>query len=65
MKNDMIGKIANVLLLIGGLNWGLYAFGYDLVEMIFTDLIGYAFLSQIVYILVGVSALYVAYEKYA
>jgi len=65
MKMDMIGKVAYILLIIGGLNWGLYAFGYDLVEMIFTDLIGYAVLSQIVYILVGLSALYAAYEKFA
>ena len=46
--------IAFILLVIGGLNWLLVAFGWNLVEMIFgTGTV----LTQIVYILVGLSAI--------
>lgn len=43
------------LLVVGGLNWGLTAFGYNLVEKIFGS--GSA-LEMLVYVLVAVSALY-------
>ncbi len=48
--------IAFILLVIGGLNWGLVGiFSWDLVSSIF----GYmSVLSKIVYVLVAVSALY-------
>ena len=47
--------IAAVLLVIGGLNWGLYGlFQVDLVNQLF----GNSALSSIIYILVGASALY-------
>ncbi len=46
--------IAFILLVIGGLNWLLVAFGWNLVEMIFgTGTV----ITQIVYILVGLSAI--------
>lgn len=50
--------LAIVLLVVGGLNWGLVGlFQFDLVATIF----GVAsLLSNVVYILVGLSALYVA-----
>ena len=45
------------LLAIGGLNWGLVGvFKFDLVATIFGEM---SFLSRIVYILVGLSAIYV------
>lgn len=45
-----------VLLVVGGLNWGLIGlFGFDLVASIFGHM---NFISRIVYILVGVSAVY-------
>lgn len=48
--------IAAVLLVVGGLNWGLVGvFHFDLVAAIFGDM---SVLSRIVYILVGVAALY-------
>lgn len=48
--------IVSVLLVVGGLNWGLVGlFGFDLVASIFGHM---SFLSRIVYILVGVSAAY-------
>ena len=47
--------VAWVLLVIGGLNWGLVAFHYNVVDMIFG--VG-SNLSMLVYILVGLSAIY-------
>jgi uncharacterized protein len=45
-----------VLLVIGGINWGLFgAFGLDLVELLFGPL---TILSRTVYVLVGLSAAY-------
>ena len=50
--------IALVLLIIGGLNWGLVGlFEFDLVATIFGDM---SWLSRVIYILVGLSAVYVA-----
>jgi uncharacterized membrane protein YuzA (DUF378 family) len=48
----MLHKIAFVILIIGGLNWGLEAFGYGLGNWLPAGLM------MIVYILVGLSALY-------
>lgn len=48
-----INWIAAILLIVGGLNWGLIGlFGFDLVSTIFVAW------TNIVYILVGLSALY-------
>ena len=46
--------VSFVLLAVGGLNWLLYAFNYNLVNMIF----GSIGLEQAVYILVGLAAIY-------
>lgn len=51
--------IAAVLLVIGGLNWGLWgAFKFDLVAAIFGG--NTALVSRIIYCLVGVAAIYQA-----
>jgi len=51
--------IAFVLVIVGGLNWGLVGlFGLDLVE---TILGAVPILQTIVYVLVGISALYLVY----
>jgi len=50
--------VALVLLVIGGLNWGLVAFGWNLVDALFG--VG-SMLSTVVYGLVGLSAVYVAF----
>jgi uncharacterized protein len=53
-----IDVVAAVLLIVGGLNWGLFgAFHFDLVAAVLGD---YSALSRVVYILVGISALYEA-----
>ena len=50
--------VALILLVIGGLNWGLVGiFDWNLVRAIFGDL---TILSRIVYILVGLAAVYAA-----
>ncbi len=48
----MLHKIAFILLVIGGLNWGLVAFGYGLGNYLPAGLM------TLVYVLVGLSALY-------
>ena len=53
-------KLAQVLVVIGGLNWGLVGFfRVDIVARIFGEL---SFLSRVVYVLVGLSALYLAID---
>ena len=54
--------IAGVLLVIGGLNWGLVGFAHlDLVATVFGMRFGEtSALSSVVYVLVGLSALYEA-----
>lgn len=49
--------VAFTLLVVGGLNWGLSALGYNVVN---TVLGAWPMLEQVVYILVGVSAVYIA-----
>ena len=55
-----IDWFADLLVLLGGLNWGLFAFGYNVVNMIFGS---FATVEKIVYILIGLSALYMIYNR--
>lgn len=57
-KLNIVDIIAIILVVVGGLNWGLVGLaGFDLVAAIF----GVASaLSRIVYILVGLAAIYMA-----
>lgn len=58
MKKDIVYWIALALVIVGGLNWGLVgAFSFDLVAAIFGVM---STLSRVVYILVGLAALYIA-----
>ncbi len=62
MKKDTLGMIALVLTIIGGINWGLFgALNLDLVALIFGFM---PLLQKIIYILVGLSALYLAYAEF-
>ncbi len=55
-KLNWLDWIVMVLVIIGGLNWGLYGlFGFDLVAYLFGAM---SILSRIVYVLVGLAALY-------
>lgn len=51
----ILHMIAFILLVVGGLNWLLVAFNYNLVEMIFG---AGSQISMIIYILVGLSAIF-------
>ena len=60
MKMNTLDWIAFILVVIGGLNWGLVgAFGLNVVELI---LGGIPVLLKIVYVLVGLAALYMIYS---
>lgn len=59
MQNKTVHMIAFILLVVGGLNWLLVAFGFNLVSMIASVFGGSAgMVEKIVYILVGLSAIY-------
>jgi len=59
MRLNTIDWIAYALAIIGGLNWGLIgAFDFNLVAAIFGEM---SVLTRIIYILVGLSALYLIY----
>jgi uncharacterized protein len=54
----IVAILSTVLLIVGGLNWGLYgAFGFDLVASIFGH---FSIVSRVVYVLVGLAAVYQA-----
>jgi uncharacterized membrane protein YuzA (DUF378 family) len=57
MKMKLLDVVALVLLVVGGLNWGLVALGTNLVETIFGSM---PWLVSVIYLLVGISAIYVA-----
>ena len=57
MYNKTLDMIAMILLIVGGLNWGLVgALNINVVTWIF----GMSMVTNLVYILVGLSALYKA-----
>lgn len=57
-KLNVVDWIALVLVIVGGLNWALVGiFKFDLVAWIFGDM---SVVSRIVYVLVGVAAIYMA-----
>jgi hypothetical protein len=59
MKLTTLDIVALILVIIGGLNWGLIAISptYNVVEMIFGSM---QWLVMIIYALVGLSAIYMA-----
>lgn len=62
-KLNALDYIALVLLIIGGINWGLVGlFQFDLVATLFGG--ADSLLARAVYILVGLSAIYVAVEAF-
>ena len=59
MKFNSIDWLALVLIIVGGLNWGLVgAFKFNLVDTIFGE---NSLLARIVYVLVGLSAVYMIF----
>ena len=59
MEKGILDWIALVLVIVGGVNWGLVGlFNFDLVATIFGSIF---WLARVVYVLVGISALYMIY----
>jgi uncharacterized membrane protein YuzA (DUF378 family) len=60
MKNQqLVFTIANILLLLGGISLGLVgAFGFEIISTVFGD---DSSLTRIIYVLIGLSALYRIY----
>ncbi|MBW2968909.1 DUF378 domain-containing protein [Candidatus Woesearchaeota archaeon] len=59
MEMNVLDWIAFVLVVIGAVNWGLVGIGnWNLVDMIFGSI---TILAKIIYILVGISGLYLIY----
>jgi uncharacterized protein len=58
MAKNVLDWIAMIILIIGGLNWAFTAFGFNLVESLFGS---WPTVVNIVYYLVGLSALYAIY----
>jgi len=54
-------KTAMVLAAIGAINWGLYAFGYDLVALILGSI---PVLAQIVYVVIGLCGVWVLIKAF-
>lgn len=58
-KNNILDWIALILVIIGGLNWGLIGVGVgNIAELVLGQI---AILLQIVYILIGLAAIYTIY----
>lgn len=55
MEMNAVDKVATLLLIIGGLNWGLVAFDYNLVDSLFGE---GSTISMVVYALVGLAAVW-------
>lgn len=56
MKNNILDWITGIILIVGGLNWGLVGlFNFNLVTTIFG--VG-STITNIVYVLVGISAIW-------
>ncbi len=59
MANKTVHMITFILLVVGGINWLLVGLiGLDVVAKVFTEMLGMAMLTKLVYILVGLSAIY-------
>jgi uncharacterized membrane protein YuzA (DUF378 family) len=62
-KMNSVSWIAVILVIIGGLNWGLVGFfNFNLVAAIFGDM---SALTRIIYALVGLAALYMVFWKFS
>ncbi len=60
-RMNAIDWIAMVLMIVGGINWGLIGlFNYNLVSALFGEM---SALSRVIYALVGISALYSIYTS--
>ena len=62
-EKNPVDALAQILVIVGGLNWGLYGIAnLDIVKLIFGFM---PLLMQIVYILIGLSALYMLFGMFS
>lgn len=62
MQKSVLDWIALILVIVGGINWGLYGlWNFDLVAAIFG---GVAWLATLIYVLVGLAGLYMLYHLF-
>jgi uncharacterized protein len=58
-EKKVLDWIAYIVLIIGGLNWGLIGLlNFDLIAFVFSS---FMIFEKIIYLLIGISALYVLY----
>jgi uncharacterized protein len=57
MGNKTVYMVALALVVVGAVNWGLYAFGYNLVEMLLGSV---PVVEKAVYVVVALSGVYLA-----
>ena len=62
-KRDNVEEVCMALVLVGALNWGLSAFGFNLVDMLLGAVAG-GVLAKAVYVVVALSGVYLAYNRY-
>ncbi len=62
-RSDPLTIVALLLAIIGGINWLLVAFGFNLVESIFGP-VAVSVITKLIYILVGLAAIYLIYPLY-
>jgi uncharacterized membrane protein YuzA (DUF378 family) len=62
-RNDPLTIIALLLAIIGGINWLLVAFGFNLVESLFGP-VATSVITKLVYIIVGLASIYLIYPLY-
>jgi uncharacterized protein len=62
-RTDPLTVIALVLAIIGGINWLLVAFGFNLVEALFGP-VTTSIITKLIYIIVGLAAIYLIYPLY-
>lgn len=61
-KLNVLDWVALVLVIIGGLNWALVGLlDFDLVKYLFVQTLNLLIVARVVYVLVGVAALYLIY----
>ena len=58
---DVLHKTALVIAAIGAINWGLFPFGYDLVNLILGSV---DILAKIVYVVIGLSGILVLVKTF-
>jgi hypothetical protein len=62
-RNDPLTILSLLLAIVGGINWLLVAFGFNLVEALFGP-VATSIITKLVYILVGLASIYLLYHLY-